>query len=890
MEEIQEIIDIVLETIRTNSQLIENLPAATNLDDSDSFEISGGRRVTFATLRKAIELRIGNLTDEYYDKIKQFVENFDKLILQEVDSSTDKVPSSNAVRMAIQNAHPIVDSSQFRQYVQTNFNTLKGFLTPALLRIFKSGNNVGNAIVSGDASTNRVNIVLFTAHQVEPKTTDISTTLQNTDGTTNIYMCALTDGIWSDWTEFRAGIKGAENILADLTVQMAAGGNLIYSRKFLNPKTGQTYTSTSGLVDLASETKSGLMSAEQVKALKYLNSRLFVNVNDLIKLYYPDSQYDIFTLSTALQRLAELTDESAINKLGLVITFQKSAGEWETWQRVKEGGFTQTSCWERFGNSSSSSEVETLFSNFINVNQLLKNNSTFTLQGALNSINTREGTDALKNVYGLVITFKTSDGWQIWQRVSEGGFTQASSWKQIGEGATKPSIETWTWEQIGQYFGDYNLNPQEMVYVSYQGIKMGTIVFNPADDEGNITALLITPYDLDDRENNRFEHFDVSGTVRFYSTIFNINEHSPKYEWKLLLDGETDELVKMLVKFTGMPKDPGQLPQDSVAKRLVKGVDLKQYSGNIALTLLTDSGDPSLSKSIPAATNELAGVMSAGQVQTLLRLDKVVRGLQTWLDKEEDEPDLWSQKSLQDMIASYSDNGLFNTLWDKACETRGSNASSAEPTCGKYDPDTKKYELNGITDLTFDEAVEIYQYRMLTQEDFYRKNEGYSKIRTNLNRFAIAQNHEVDMSFCCMNATQLEVFCASMHPTQAFKPTDLSYAFSGCRKLRKIIGIMDISAVGSKTTVAFSQCAALEDFKIKGLNGNLNLYYSPKVSFESMSFLVENAVNTSAVTISVHTDVYAKLTGTASGDDSEDWTALNQTARSKNISFANMIV
>ena len=61
-----------------------------------------------------------------------------------------------------------------------------------------------------------------------------------------------------------------------------------------------------------------------------------------------------------------------------------------------------------------------------------------------------------------------------------------------------------------------------------------------------------------------------------------------------------------------------------------------------------------------------------------------------------------------------------------------------------------------------------------------------------------------------------------------------------------------------------------------------------------MQYLVTNAANTSPITVTVHPDVYAKLTGDTTNaaaaaltsDELAQWTALVTTANSKNISFA----
>ncbi len=53
-EEKNTIIGEVLSSIRTNSKTIADLTPVTSLSDSDSFEVGGGKRVTYKTLSDLI--------------------------------------------------------------------------------------------------------------------------------------------------------------------------------------------------------------------------------------------------------------------------------------------------------------------------------------------------------------------------------------------------------------------------------------------------------------------------------------------------------------------------------------------------------------------------------------------------------------------------------------------------------------------------------------------------------------------------------------------------------------------------------------------------------------------------------------------------------------------
>lgn len=56
---------------------------------------------------------------------------------------------------------------------------------------------------------------------------------------------------------------------------------------------------------------------------------------------------------------------------------------------------------------------------------------------------------------------------------------------------------------------------------------------------------------------------------------------------------------------------------------------------------------------------------------------------------------------------------------------------------------------------------------------------------------------------------------------------------------------------------------------------------SPLLSRESLEYLVENAANTAPIAITVHPDVYAKLTD----ESNAEWYAVNEVAIARDIQF-----
>lgn len=114
--------------------------------------------------------------------------------------------------------------------------------------------------------------------------------------------------------------------------------------------------------------------------------------------------------------------------------------------------------------------------------------------------------------------------------------------------------------------------------------------------------------------------------------------------------------------------------------------------------------------------------------------------------------------------------------------------------------------------------------------------------------------------------------------------------FDHYEKLRAIIG----KVCSYKRPVSFPGCKMLEYFRFI-ISTDFNVQSCPLVRLDSLQYLVANAANDSTViTVTVHPDVYAKLTGDTSNaavqaltvEELAQWQALVATAQQKKISFA----
>ena len=202
-----------------------------------------------------------------------------------------------------------------------------------------------------------------------------------------------------------------------------------------------------------------------------------------------------------------------------------------------------------------------------------------------------------------------------------------------------------------------------------------------------------------------------------------------------------------------------------------------------------------------------------------------------------------------------------------------------------YNEQTGFYELNGLTDITEEQMRNIYvkTNEMDKYSDLTSSYPG-AKIRTNLGFYENTYRFQKSISiFDAFRGSQFEVLKLGANSLNYRTPvSNVNSAFTACRKLTKIIGVLDFSKITSNVNYTFESCEKLNSVFIKNLKISIPFSDSPLLSLESLQYLITNAANTSPITVTVHADVYAKI----QDEGQVDWHALTETAAAKQITFA----
>lgn len=235
---------------------------------------------------------------------------------------------------------------------------------------------------------------------------------------------------------------------------------------------------------------------------------------------------------------------------------------------------------------------------------------------------------------------------------------------------------------------------------------------------------------------------------------------------------------------------------------------------------------------------------------------------------------------------------LFIDQWDAAWKVSGT-------VYGKYDPenapDAEHSFMGNEIWMTYEEAILVMEYSSGFSA-FQRISLVNIPIKTLLPIPLDCYDTYVDIMsmrelrairFICVNKDNVQV--TSQQP----------WFISKCPNLTKIEGTFNISNMDGSSCFRFLRGSVnIKEFRASGLNKHLNLQTNSKLSLATMQYLVDNASTAitaeKPVVVTVHADVFAKLTGDTTNeaaaaltdDEKTAWAAVLTAATSKYISFA----
>lgn len=177
-----------------------------------------------------------------------------------------------------------------------------------------------------------------------------------------------------------------------------------------------------------------------------------------------------------------------------------------------------------------------------------------------------------------------------------------------------------------------------------------------------------------------------------------------------------------------------------------------------------------------------------------------------------------------------------------------------------FNASTGYFELNGLTDISYEEACEAYS---ASPRNPWTGQQGMFTIRGVRTNFPPSNNIGGITTFSGLRLaydskdTESLVLMPKNYPGSVQLNT-LQLAFFGLEKLKRIVTRIE---VGSSTNFAqsFQYCYSLEELQMSGLKASVDFSFSARLTAASVAYIINNA-GTATITITLHATAYARAT------------------------------
>lgn len=231
---------------------------------------------------------------------------------------------------------------------------------------------------------------------------------------------------------------------------------------------------------------------------------------------------------------------------------------------------------------------------------------------------------------------------------------------------------------------------------------------------------------------------------------------------------------------------------------------------------------------------------------------------------------------------------------------------------GIYNENTGYFELNGLLDITYAQAIPILEaYRGMGGTSYcnYASHRMlvYGSMRTTIPPAPTDGVERLHDSFCSLSSIEVvRLFRYAGNYQSLFLSGSNIFSRATVRKWVDIIYWFGGPAQGNSNANtfgfdSFGWTDRLEYFRFQNVNFNINCRYYPNLGLDTLQYVVDHRypVTTSGanpITITVHSDVYAKLTGDMTNaaasaltpDELAGWTDLLAKAAEMQVIFATV--
>lgn len=113
-----------------------------------------------------------------------------------------------------------------------------------------------------------------------------------------------------------------------------------------------------------------------------------------------------------------------------------------------------------------------------------------------------------------------------------------------------------------------------------------------------------------------------------------------------------------------------------------------------------------------------------------------------------------------------------------------------------------------------------------------------------------------------LEAVVIPEYRNGFNPSDCFRPKNVQLMFANDAALKYISGLINLGDC-TNTSTPFFGCAELRSVKLYGIKLDMDIKDSPKLTSKSILYMIQNEAATSAITITLHADAYARAMANA---------------------------
>lgn len=284
------------------------------------------------------------------------------------------------------------------------------------------------------------------------------------------------------------------------------------------------------------------------------------------------------------------------------------------------------------------------------------------------------------------------------------------------------------------------------------------------------------------------------------------------------------------------------------------------------------------------------------KLQAYTKKTELSQGLAGKQDKLTTSEDLQVTDGSLLSLTEMAKKRLFIDMWNAACIIKISGRYSV----GGYNADTGFFELNGLTDITYEQALEIYA---ISRRPIPNTGRSFTmSARTNL-PYDTWYTTDAANSFylnSTAEAVWLQYWVVPSNPRLAGAVAVINaYTLYEATKVKRVYGWCRFP--NTNAIKCLQGCTSLETVYIAlreaaNIPTSIDISDCGKLSLDTFQTTVDQAKNVTGTVITVHPDVYAKLTGDTTNEaaaalteeELAAWAQVVADAAAKNITFATV--